>query len=705
MAKILRYWGEFASECGVLWRFEILQETGGVAYSAQEVIMPPSPLSIEWSRSAKYEPIKSSSATLTLESNTDRRFIDLYQVEVGAVVMNVYRNGVFYWSGTLDTELYEEPYSYNQNYDVSLTFSDFAPLDRLKWSVTGLITIEQIITETLNKSGIDYNAELAKYISTKRSSTSATSLTLTELQLSCDNFYDEDSEPMSVIEVLKSVLQPLALSIVQKAGRIIIYDLNAISKLPTTKIEWDSTDAVLGVDETFNSINLTFSPYAQSELINGEVNKEKTAQSDSGTMVKYSGDKDAIDGFILHISDEGDNLTLSNGAKFYRITPIYSGSEDAGVVYMAQTFNFRDEFWQNIGTDNSSHGVYSNGAVISEEIIKTATKFLPYLNRRGEKEYQLRISLDLLFDTRYNPFEQPSGNNEDGNHQLQQDWCNFGYVPIMLTLRDASGVALYHLENKDTMLSNSFANKGIWSVGEAVWGDAFLAYYDKNDRKGKSGFGSWATNRQSIGYTRDPLPVLMDKRSDGEYISLPPSSGWLELKIGSGVHQFDYSREEKNIHPLIHWLMYKNPTVELVNANGLEYDAQDVEYRAWINNSAKEELDIQTTVGSMSDVAPSARGQLLDLSKMPIKELHRAGVTDVPEKLLIGSIYSQYAKRSAILSGTVEIMPYFSTCRDEATEGTFVVVDEVQNLAADQSEISVVELHAESYQGIEYEEL
>ena len=59
---------------------------------------------------------------------------------------NVYRNGERYWTGILDTEQYEEPYSTLSGYEVSLTFSDFAALDRVKWNApTGYLSLRKII--------------------------------------------------------------------------------------------------------------------------------------------------------------------------------------------------------------------------------------------------------------------------------------------------------------------------------------------------------------------------------------------------------------------------------------------------------------------------------------------------------------------------------------------------------------------------------
>lgn len=87
------------------------------------------PLVFEWAETDKLEPVQGSAATLEIVSKVDRQYKDLYTVEAGSIRMDAYRNDILYWSGTLDTEIYEEPFSYENEYEVKLTFSDFALLD------------------------------------------------------------------------------------------------------------------------------------------------------------------------------------------------------------------------------------------------------------------------------------------------------------------------------------------------------------------------------------------------------------------------------------------------------------------------------------------------------------------------------------------------------------------------------------------------
>ena len=738
MALGIRYSGSFYSLDGSTWRVDILQE--GYGGTQPGVLSFPdggdTPLEIAWKETDKLDPVQSSSATLKIISDTDRRFIDLYTVDVGAIRMDVYRNNTLYWSGTLDTELYEEPYSYKDGYTVTLTFSDFASLDRMDWSGTGLITVFNLISTCLERSGIHFSGINRSNISTGLYSSSR--LTLEDISVLQENFYDEDGIPMTAREVLEETLRPLALRIIQKAGAIYIYDLNAVYSLSPSRIQWDGTDAILSADKIYNNVRVTFSPYGDAEMMKGTVEEDpaQTAESSGGTTIKQNYEKDAygalvaLDGFKLFYDDrhESNMEIFGEKVKFFQIRSIYSGQDETGVI-ATYKHGHSAVAEEDGASSNVTHrlmvpkdcGTIANGNVSSTTIIKCPTAFLGYVSYR-RSEYKLRINLQLLFDVRYNPFEQEGDYNDnaswrnglfnlskhDGPYQNMQDWCNFGYVPIKLSLVDAAGNALYHFENRSVLESSSYnhSGKARWVAGAASWGQAYLCYYDFEDRKSKTGFGGWKSNRQIIGYYRDGLPDKWKALDDGEYIDLPPVGGYLLLEIGSGIHQFDYKREVKDIYKFCRWIAYKEPSITLCRKNYKEAEAEDLEDSAWLNRAAKEELSIDTKIGTLHERhgVPNAKGQFFNPSgNNVIYEFHRAGVTDRLERLLIGTVYSQYASRHNVLSGTARLLPTFGLYSDAATEGKFILLSEVQDCKSDTSEITMSELSEDNYQGIDYE--
>lgn len=703
MAMYVIYTGSFVSRDGGQYRVDILSADGSraaedIAFSAD------TPVEIEWSETDKLEPVQVSCLTLKLQSLSDRQFTGLYAVAVGSVRADVYREGQLYWSGTLDTELYEEPYSRKQDYDVTFSFSDFAVLDRLKWCKTGISTIQEVIDTCLKATGIN-SLGLEKYISTSLT-LGGSPIDLSALYVLCDNFYDEDGEPMTMREVLDGTLRSFGLRMVQKGGRVWLYDLNAAySGMDAEEVYWKSDDAQLGVDKVYNNVTVTFSPYADAELIDAPLSHDDVLPDKEATRKYLTGTDwtNAADGFRIVTGSQDDlPLTLMNGAVFFRTDSDYSGSDEAGVAW-GMKGNISSNYKQNLL--NAIGSARSGSTCTAKPIIKTKDAFLGYVSYK-RSSFRLKVSLSLLFDVRYNPFEQASKQNESGNYDKMGDWCNFGYVPVMLYLKDSAGNILYHYENSGVISTDSYRHSASlcrWVAGAGSWGCMWLCYYDWDNRKSATGFGGWAANKPIIGYYRDGLPKKWTTMGNGEFIDLPPMGGFLEMQVGSGIYQFDYKRAEKDIYSLARWLMYKNPSVTLVNGNGTAIQAEDIEDTAWINRDAKEELAVDTVVGTLGRTwSPSARGLVMDAQYAAVQAFSRAGVSGRLENLLIGTVYSQYASRHNTLSGTVRLLPSMALLTDASISGKYILLSETQDLLEGSSEVKMAELTEEEYQGIEY---
>lgn len=128
MSKTLTYYTEFGNRPAIhagreaCYRIEIWGEGNNVA---REISVDfDAPAMIEWAEVAKLDPVQGSALTLRLVSESDREFVGLYTVEEGAWRVDIYRNDDLYWRGSIDTELYEEPYSTSSGYVVEVTASD-----------------------------------------------------------------------------------------------------------------------------------------------------------------------------------------------------------------------------------------------------------------------------------------------------------------------------------------------------------------------------------------------------------------------------------------------------------------------------------------------------------------------------------------------------------------------------------------------------
>lgn len=762
MEMFLRYKGEFLSRASVRWRVEIWQQAEEAFAHVGELTFPAdSPLTIEWPQTPKEDVICSAVATLKIESPGDRTYEDLYTIAPGRIRLDVYRDGVLYWSGTLDPEFYEEPYERGAFYDVTLTFSDFGILDRIKYDLSGVRTVEAIVGHCLRSAGINYGRVVtADYISTFFPTDIKP--ILPELSVRSENFFDEEGEASTLLETLEGVLQPLGLRIVQRAGNIYVYDLNGLYyTMARRQIEWAGDSSTMSADKVANNVKITFSPYASDGTLTpdfeypGKYSADKSnltgdnpADPDYGEYYSYypdyasehrrgyKWDYNLVD-FTIFLSDApADALAYKHAsARYFHIQPQLGGAgECSGVAWGFYTGGHGglDTGWPTPKLNIRAIGPGGGDSAV----MRTRKVYLPKLAEADRGRYYVRLSLEMMLDARYNPFtDSGNGGNEDANDKAIKLWTNWAFVPVGVTLYGEDGTALKHYVNRPIAESGAIGHlnyaRGTWEDGAASCGDAWLEYYDKENQKGESAIHGWHTNRHCIGrpdhgsrknpaymleYTDFCIFESFTKMPDGEYIPYPPEGGWLEVAVFTGVRCFDYGEEydfsttemwtKKDLYRKVRWLLYKTPKIELVK-NTLVYDAaelDDVEYSGYINKDAKEEIAIDTICGTSADLCPTARGIYTRTSTgEQVVEMRRNNITDHPERLLIGTLCSQYSDRKTKLSGEVTIDHRGLCTYREQNQGDkkFMILGEVQDCIADTSEGTFVELSPDIYEAIE----
>lgn len=590
MAKYLRYAGEFLSRAGVTWRVEILQEAdqafasvGALTFEADE------PLLIEWKRTDKEEVLCGSTATIRVESPGDRTYEDLYTIEVGKIRMDVYRAGYLYWSGALDPEFYEEPYESASKYPVSFTFSDFGILDRLKYDLADMQTLYAILTYALSRSTINYTSIDQSLISSYLGSSK---LTLGALRVRSDNFYDEDGEATTLKETLEGILLPLGLRLVQRNGRIWVYDLNGLYTLASqAQIEWNGASQTMGTDKVANNVKITWNTYAQGgnqaptecwtqdvdkNLIN--INNLDTRNYNGSQYISfhYSTDLhdwiDATDaGFTLWLSSKGKNAEIgpNSKAKFYKIVEQNDGTESEGIaVYYTSCHGYAVGNDKNGAAQLSYRGNLEGtlpGKLSScgKKIFKSAGVWLPPVDNADN--LLLRVGLNALIDCRFNPFEQAAvlvkgikggwftpdvpGIEQD---QWESTWKSSGtfvYIPVTIKFQPDGANTVYVWDNRDvvarsvdnpvTTLSQTY---GSWKVYKAdddenppIWG--YLCWYNPDDRLNDCGVLGWKKNHPALNPHNKTVTTILRKAEDGQFIPYPDSARggkvWMEVR-GAG---------------------------------------------------------------------------------------------------------------------------------------------------------------------------
>lgn len=756
--KYLRYSGEFLSVAGVVWRAEIMQEAdaafetvGVLEFDADQ------PLVIEWGHKSKEEVICSSTATLKIISPGDRTYEDLYSIDVGRIRLDVYRNDRLYWSGCIDTEFYEEPYERLNGYSVLLTFNDMGVLDRLNFDLSGMQTLASLVSYCVGRCGFICGGIDDSLISTQLTK-NGSALKLANLKVRSDNFYDEDGEAKTLADVIEGILQPLALRIVQRAGKVYVYDINGLyTKAAKKLIEWDGSSQTMGVDSVYNNAKITWSTYAQSGNLSPEscwpesietppnvaaLNNVSGGSMNGAQYFSYHYENkdlvkwwDAQDyGFTIWLAKQGDNAELTNtNVRFFRIVPQYDGTECEGVaVKWTAVAGIKTTYpgGYNMSYSRVSYGVNLADLTgfltdIGPTLFKDNGVWVPPVETASE--LLLRIRLDMLLDPRFNPFESAENNGLVKYKDFYSNWNthgNFVYVPVTIKFQPDGSDTVYVWDNRSIVqadVSNPVKSingtYGSWvkltdDETPNAWG--WLAYYDAKDRKETSGVLGWKMNRPAINpHTAATLSIL-NNAEDGQYIPYPNFGGnggklWVEVRAGNWqisdgnatLKNVNYNNP-KQLWDKISWILFKLPEIEILN--GRQFDqtinTDDVEYSALLNRAAKEAIEIDTICGTSAEGVPTARGAYFDASTgKQIKQLTRAGRTTQAEDLLIGTLYSQFAQRRTTLSGEAVISQDPIVAYQEANQGDklFMIVEEEQDVRLDSSDTTYVEIRPDEY--------
>lgn len=760
MAKALRYKGEFLSRKGITWCVELLQDdymgdTGDLTFDADEALV------IEWEHRDKEEVLCGSEATIKIISPGDRTYADLYTIEVGRIRMDVYRDGMLYWSGALDPEFYEEPYQSASGYTVALTFSDFGILDRLKYNLSGMQTLQAILSDALERSSINYSGvDTETYTSTYF--TDGTKATLSALSVRSDNFFDEDGEASTMKEVLEGIFQPLAMKMVQRAGKVYVFDLNGLHAAEDSNaVSWSGDTQTMSTDKVANNVKVSFSPYSSSDLLDGDLEYGGDCSVESVNLLpaagasyysyypEYGGTHKAADGswdynyisFTIFLSNKATGLqSINNRVKYFHILPLVGGpSECSGVAW-----SFYSGGHSSLASGLPKQVLNPCTDAYEFEVLKTDRVFLPSIGSDADS-YRVRLTLETLIDARYNPFTDANDGNESGNYEAVKATSAWVFIPVGVTIYDAAGSALCHYVNSPIAKTSSIGlvsyARGTWESGAASFGDAWLEYYSTDDQKNDSGIQGWKANRHCIGRPDDNSRknadfgtgdgfVIYDsflKMADGEYMPYPTQGGYMEVTVYAGMKWFKYGEtstifdysgddvvpwlnhpffQKKEWYSLIRWMLYKAPKVEVVR-NDLKFDEaelDDIEYSGYINKAAKEEISIDTICGTAETSCPTAKGIYSRATDgQQIQQLMRAGVTDHPERLLIGTLYSQFASRKTVLSGEADIETGGIGTHTEANQQgrMFMLTADRQDTIKDTSEAEYTEFNADEYEAIE----
>ncbi|MBQ7762594.1 MAG: hypothetical protein IJ382_03595, partial [Flavobacteriales bacterium] len=627
-----------------------------------------------------------------------------------------------------------------------------------KYDLANMQTLYDVVSYCIGRCGINCGGIDDSLISTSLTP-SDSALSLTDIKVRSDNFYDEDGEALTLGEVIEGILQPLALRMIQRAGKVYIYDINGLyTKAAKKQIVWDGSSQTLGVDVVYNNAKITWSTYAQSGNLSPETCWPESIETDATLMALNNlsgGSKngaqyfsyhysttlsdwiDATDcGFTIWVATDGINAELGEGVKFFKIVPQYDGTESEGIaIFWKSVQGIKVGDSKNWSASFSSQG-HGQGTIpggnnpealenIGGVLFKSSPVWIPPVANEGK--LSLRVAIDLLIDPRFNPFESAANLMK---YVEQKDWYdqfntygNFIYVPVTIKFQPDGSDTVYVWTNQSivkqavsspvTTLNGTY---GRWTTytndsNPNAWG--YLCYYDAKDHIDTSGVLGWKKNRPAINPHKKATISILTNAENGQYIPYPNYGGgggklWVEVRnegweiVNEGTDLSKAENGPKSLWGKISWVLMKLPEIEIMNSSQFDktIDTDDVEYNAQLNSAAKEPIEIETICGTSAEGVPTARGAYFNAATgKQITQLSRAGRTTQVEDLLIGTLYSQFAQRRTTLSGEAQLMYDPIAVYTEANQDgkLFMATEEVQDVRMDCSDAVYVEIRPDEY--------
>lgn len=209
--------------------------------TAEEIKGHMNPFSVEMPEiTNKFQVVRGNGCQINILSETDMQFFTgLYHVNPTDFMVKHYIDGVINFLGYLNAEMMSEPYDIDFNYQVSMTGNDgFSLMDRFSFiqtdetNYTGVKSKFELLQIIFAKIGLPFTEYRIALSTTFTGYSGATdSSILHESYISCANFYDEDDKPMSLREVVESILAPYGANIRAECGNIYITDIHSLASL------------------------------------------------------------------------------------------------------------------------------------------------------------------------------------------------------------------------------------------------------------------------------------------------------------------------------------------------------------------------------------------------------------------------------------------------------------------------------------------
>lgn len=638
------YYNEFKGLDGILNRVEILSEVSGIE---EYVKTGKSPFVLRYADVMKLDPVHTAQATIHLISQYDFQFISLHTDDMQGYRVDFYRGGILFWTGWLDSELYNEVLSKSSPYEVEFSASDFNITERLKYindsdaKYSDIVPVMTHIKRCLDKLKLPFGKIYIGCTTTIGGiSLNSSETALHKSYVTSSNFYDEDGKPMSCREVLDNCLRPFALMMVQKDGNVYVYDYNTIKKgLPMKRFDFSSmtyedeefvdfyygnaldigtmsSEGDYGFEEMFNNVTITSSLYA-----------------DKDGVFSYDVEEDNLENLISTSDNAGYVLK-----KYGLCTPWKEGR----FLYY--------ENKRNTGAD----------ALIGAEMIYTGDssainrwsfdgKNVFIIGNTDSKNY-LRIKAQAYVNTRDDPFDT----------DIIEDDERTGVMGIYgdLVLYDSMGTPIMYYDNS-YRFDEGWKNVTGASVPQ---GKFILTYVSLSETASASTSriaNQWLTNGQNMSLGES---LSSSRDQAGNRLIAPPVSGYLVMRMRySVIKRLVLDKEEIFPADRVKNILIDHVSMDFENDKGDSLNTDDYEFKSYINKKVASDFEEITLkcISANEDNVPTSKASILKKDGNNYKfqlSFTRSNQTDILERLLMCTVHSNFSQKNERFSVDVKLI-------------------------------------------------
>jgi len=666
---------------------EIWQETTATI-TAEEITGDLDPFNIEYPTTTIFEPVKGSGCTLNLLSTIDRKFLNLYTANMLEYQIRLYKSGILYWVGYLDSELYSEPFNELTNYTVTFTGSDgFALLERLNYvdgsgnKFTGLVTQWQVLQNILSKLNLPFKNIYIGLSTLSNDFTLAASETiLHKTYCNNQNWYNEDGDAETARKVLEEILKPYAAYIIQDNANIYITDVNTMA---------GATDAL------FRKYSSSFS-YISTDTINlnlGDLSTIKFAANDQQLNV-VSGFNRQIIKYSPYITPELIDFKSTDFT-----TPVQS------TTYGTSPYQWSETIYSNSGSWINSYGFFASYTGAETLNKDDADSYLKLSNSEGNLSFTYKNELPYLI---------PS------NSKLKITCKAFCRMSNNLNGDDTTS-KIYQLKVKCRLKigDKQYFRTSAFSKGWVSSGDSRTLDFDFEQQE--------VVTKQSKYLYAEKAPIdnkwidlkalstnggggIVNKNIPIELISndyyIPLNSGFSGGLISFEIYDWDIltaydalqAQTHDEVKALVKDVRIKDLVISIIDSNNKEYSKSDLEYTGYMNQQYKNEgSEITLYQGTSKIDTPIEKGSLMGYNGnfYYLNTWTREGKTNCIEKLLLRSIVSNYTNKRIELSATINRIDSIVGClkyQSFLPDKNLMIVGNTQNLADNTTTVTLQEV-------------